>query len=507
MTQLNNTSSPSHKEGQLTNRNALFIFAILFAIYLFTFNGQFTSIDELNLYATVESLVQTRTTAVPQVSFAEYHNQVGRHEAGFPLTATPLYWLANLSTSFNNIYTVMLVNPFFVALTAALIYLCARQLGYSSKGSAVAAYAYGLGSLGWPYAISFYREPLVGFLWLLGTYGMISWRNHKNKWLGGIGLISFILSPFVKVNLLFSTPFLLLTSQKGNFSRHKKMLWVGGVALVVLLITFPILYQWRTGNDWTYIDIFSDFSVTLYLLRIYGQLFSPIKGLIFYMPIIMLVFPGFYFLRKEHPLVALGLSLSFFSLIGALSFYGSWYGGQSWGPRLLIPAIPVILIPVAAFWDRFSQKAIRLFTLILLTISTIIQLAVVTNNWWKGYLPFSKMAETPEDYVGLLLQNIALSPPWVLLRNWHLNEMNLIWLRTDRSGSWHIHHESGIILLLCLVGTLIIWRFGAATRRHVVILPILSIIAAFTVMRVETAVGYTGFTPQTMKDIVRWTQP
>ncbi|MCP5099706.1 MAG: hypothetical protein GY943_29485, partial [Chloroflexi bacterium] len=46
-----------------------------------------------------------------------------------------------------------------------------------------------------------------------------------------------------------------------------------------------------------------------------------------------------------------------------------------------------------------------------------------------------------------------------------------------------------------------------ATRRHVVILPILSIIAAFTVMRVETAVGYTGFTPQTMKDIVRWTQP
>lgn len=138
--------------------NACALFALLLMLYFLTFNGQFGSIDELNLYAMTESLVQNSTIEVPQVNFAAYHNPVRKHEIGFPLAALPLYW---------------------------------------------------------------HREPLVGFLWILGIYGLISWRMTENKWWGGLGAISILLPPLVKVNVSFSIPFLFLVTQKNLLTQRK----------------------------------------------------------------------------------------------------------------------------------------------------------------------------------------------------------------------------------------------------------------------------------------------
>ncbi len=484
------------------NQTALMIFSSLLIIYLLTFNGQFTSIDELNLYSITESIVQTGKTAVPQVTFAAYHNPVGTHETTFPLIATPLYWLAQQSNTLNNIYMVMLLNPILVAATSLFIFLINKRLGYSNTGSTIAAYAYGLGSLAWPYALSFYREPLVGFLWTAGLYGLILWRTTGNKWGGSLGILAILLSPLVKVNILFSIPFLFLIAQQGEIRWKKRTSLVWGASFVVVLGIFQLLYQWRTGNGWDYAHIFANFNLIQVLLRIYGQLFSPIKGLLFYMPIILLVAPGLYYLGKKQFSIAIAITLTFLSLLGATSFYDAWYGGESWGPRLLLPVLPIIMIPIASLWDNFQQRRTHTLLFMLLMISSIMQLPVVTNNWWKGFLPFHQLSPTPENSVGLSYRHLALSPPWMLLKNWRISDLNLLWLQTNRAGAWHIQIEIGILLLVCLLSVIIIWKTKAMQKYYfLMLLPLLLAIVVLQRAGGNISVGYAGLSKETAQTI------
>lgn len=490
-----------------TKRNALAIFGTLLIIYLITFNGQFTSIDELNLYGMAESLIQTKSVAVPQLNFAAYHNPVGNHEVGFPLVAAPFYWLALQSTRINNIYFVMLLNPLLVAATSAFIFLTARKLEYSNTGSALAAFAYGLGSLGWPYALGFYREPLVGFLWTAGLFGLISWRASGNKWAGGIGAVCILLTPLVKVNIVFTMPFLFLTAvtQKPTWKKRTILLLIA--VSVFLLLAFQTLLFLRSGEGW---DIFSFLLGTdpLQLLtRIYGQLFSPIKGLIFYMPVVILAVCGLVYLYRKYRFVALGIGLAFVSLVVVLSFYAAWYGGQSWGARMLVPILPVLMIPLASLWDGVHKTAVRSLILIILALSILLQLPVVTSNWWSGYLPFYELNPAPEETVGLSYRYLSLSPPWVLLRNWQPTDLNWLWMQVDYDGYWQHDLRLGLLLAACLIVLILIWKF--VRGRYQVYLLLLPIVGAIFVLQLgggDIAIGYPGMTAETGRIIVEKAQ-
>jgi len=81
---------------------ALAVFGLLFVLYLLTFNGRFTSIDELAIYARAESLIQQGSLDTPQLAFSSYHNVVGEIEIGYAVLAAPLYWLAQQAGRFNN---------------------------------------------------------------------------------------------------------------------------------------------------------------------------------------------------------------------------------------------------------------------------------------------------------------------------------------------------------------------------------------------------------------------
>ncbi len=482
------------------------ILGVLLVAYLLTFNGQFHSIDEFNLYAMTESLVQLGSTSVPQTNFAAYHNQVGEHEIGFPIVAVPLYALAKNFKFLNNIYFVMLLNPFLVALSSALIYLIARELDYSASGSAFSAFAYGFGSLGWFYALSFYREPLVGFLLLVSIYGMLGWRNLGNRSLLYIGILALLLSPLVKVNILFSLPFLFLVARK----RDQNWTWrtyvaVSAVLLGVFLL-FQLLYYWRTGGWWDYLQILQTTPYQI-LLRIYGQLLSPVKGLVFYMPIFVLAMFGLWNMRRRHPFVTTGLGLAFMALLGATSFYSVWYGGQSWGPRLLVPIIPIIMIPLAGLWDRLERWPLRVLVLLLFLVSVSIQFAVATNDWWKGYKPLHALDPFPEKNVGLSWRHISLTPPWVLLKTWRFSDSTLLWLRKNALDVWSCQIGIGVSLVLCLLSVAALWRLLKGKPQPLwIVMPVLPALLIMQLGDRHITVGYPGLSPDNAEVIADWTK-
>ena len=87
----------------------------------------------------------------------------------------------------------------------------------------------------------------------------------------------------------------------------------------------------------------------------YGSLFSPYRGLFFFCPVVLLMFAGigcWIDSRSDRtPLASIAAALVVY-LVFACSYY-AWDGGGSVGPRHLTPWIPLAMVPIGFFVDRF----------------------------------------------------------------------------------------------------------------------------------------------------------
>jgi len=130
---------------------------------------------------------------------------------------------------------------------------------------------------------------------------------------------------------------------------------------IIGLIVYGI-YNYARFNNFFDFGHPSDFSVQNFHINFLGNIFSPGRGIIFYAPPVILslymMFKRFSTLKSEV-LVIIFISLYYLFLH---SFWIHWHGGSSWGPRLLLPIIPLLYI----FIDLNDLKIKRIF--ILMTI-------------------------------------------------------------------------------------------------------------------------------------------
>ncbi|MFZ0548855.1 MAG: hypothetical protein WAM60_25620 [Candidatus Promineifilaceae bacterium] len=497
------------KARQLPNNEqfvgALAVFGLLLTTYLLTFNGQFTSIDELAIYARAGNLVQQGKMDTPQLAFSAYHNPVGEIEAGYAILAAPLYWLAQQVGRFNNIQVVMLLNPFLTAVTGAVLYLIARTLGYSHRGAALAALAYGLTTLAWPYSRTLYREPLVGLGWVVGLYGLVLWRYQKRTAWFWIGSLILVLTVPIKITAVAALPFIFLATLAKMNVRYRLYRSIGVVVIASLIVAvlFQLGFTIRFGSAWDPRTL-SRWPLLTGLQRIYGQLLSPGKGLLFYMPVLILVIPGLIAMYRRHRLVTLAVGLPLLSTAAAYSIYNNWFGGQSWGPRFLVPAIPLIMVSLAPLWDSQKQRRQRVLLLVVLALSFVIQLGVVSANWWPGYKPLFLTGSDPEDNAGLLPANVLLSPPLVQLRDWGPDALDLLWYHPSEAPTFSPGLALGMVaaVLAAAAAWWLIRRKNLPTS--VLLLPPALAVTVLLFLGPNATPGYPGLTAEQGKELAAW---
>src|SRR5262249_11812904 len=83
------------------------------------------------------------------------------------------------------------------------------------------------------------------------------------------------------------------------------------------------------------------------------------RGLFVYAPAMMLAIPGSAILWEKNRQGALAAAAvgGFVVLLAVNSGYALWDGGASWGPRHLVPAMPLLAflaLPAAARWPRLT---------------------------------------------------------------------------------------------------------------------------------------------------------
>ncbi len=260
-------------------------------------------------------------------------------------------------------------------------FLFAWRLSGDLRAAILTAAAIGFGTLVWPYAKFGFNAPLGTLCVLLGTYGAWAGTRLNDPRLllvGGAGLGGALL---VKHELvLVALPIgLWMMAESG---RDWRLLLRRGmvIAVPVLVAGVVTLYynEIRFGNplDTGYLR---DETLGVGSMRagLTGFLFSPGRSIFLYSPILIGGLASMWTLRRGDPSTVLLLLGEFVVMILFYASLVNWDAERSYGPRYLLPVLPLLVLPLAATISR--SRALRW----LMVASIVVQLPGVLVDFSK----------------------------------------------------------------------------------------------------------------------------
>jgi hypothetical protein len=257
------------------------------------------------------------------------------------------------------------------AAIGVLVYVLIGELLGLWRHAFWLALVYGLGTVAFPYSRAFYQHQVAAFGLAFGFY--VLWRViHRGAslaWLSGVGLL-FGLAIVSEYPLVLPVSVLVVWAlvslpRRAAAAYH---LLLGVVPLLLVMAAydmatfdtpFPIAYRYHEfhsalhgrgvmGVSWPSLEAF------------YGITLSPLRGLFFMSPFLLLMLPGIYWMWRGM-LVSRTLALALAGIIVSFFLYNSgylfWTGGYSIGPRYLVPMLPFAMLPVAAGVERGWRNA------------------------------------------------------------------------------------------------------------------------------------------------------
>jgi hypothetical protein len=391
---------------------ALWLTIVLAAFYIFLGNGRISSGDGEAMLQVTRALaqqgrldLQPGTLAPVETVLAEStypplpYTLVGQDERtyskyglGQSLAALPLYLLGMAWQAVTDIdhaprSAALWLNSLLTAGTAGLLVALARDLDYSTRTGVLLALAFALCSPAWVYTHSFFSEPLVTFCLAGATLSAVRLaKGDRGHWLvlasGALGL-----ALLTRVNAVAALP---------AFGLYVVLIWhardrLVGVTLgqvTAALLAFSLgaglmlLYNViRTGGPMDFGYHTPNWQTPL-LRGLYGLTFSPGKGIVWYAPVIMLGLFGLRPFFRQWPREALlctGVSAGYLLLH---SVYTHWAGGWCWGPRLVLPALPFLLLPACALLDQHKlPRAAELALALILVLGLVVQIPAVGGSY------------------------------------------------------------------------------------------------------------------------------
>jgi len=292
-------------------------------------------------------------------------------------------------------------NVIFGALSCVLIYWLTLKFCDSHRIALLVALLFGLTTLAWRYSLSDFSEGTQTFLLLLVIYLLL--KNTSQSILQSSLFCGFLilLKVFYIIFLPIFLAYIFVINKKNNrWSKVFIFVVVNAVSIVFLLwlnyYRYKNILEFGYGPERAYLQG---------IVNVFPLLFSLNKGLFIYSPILCFSIFGYVKFLKLYPkeawfflaLISLNLFLS--------SIWHSWEGGWSWGPRLLVPMVPLYLIPIC-FLFPMRNVLTKSILAVFITISFLIQGMSVMGNYHeyleiRYHLVEEKLREQmPADIVG-----------------------------------------------------------------------------------------------------------
>ncbi|MEO8276589.1 MAG: hypothetical protein ABI639_10230 [Thermoanaerobaculia bacterium] len=338
------------------------------------------------------------------------HNRYAKYGLGQSIVALPFYGASHrlfdrleLTTTSDRVgnlrsgpevFGTGLTNAAIGGATVAVTFLVAVELGFPLLVALMTAFCLGAATLLAHYASTFLSEPLSALCLAAAVLGLVRAENMFQRpraaqgdqgnasarkeerasvsnapaghaWLALSGFSAGLLVATKVAFIVVVIPMAAWVAYLGwTFPTTGRVrilvkhflywifffaLWLVGIAAYNYL-RFGTVFETGYGKEG------GMFSTPLFV-GLSGLLVTPAKGIVWYSPIVLLGVAGWPGLRRRREACAwgiLGMSVAWLLLI---SRYYQWYGGGCWGPRFVVPLLPLWILPSAEIFARFRAAS------------------------------------------------------------------------------------------------------------------------------------------------------
>ncbi len=313
------------------------VFVLVALVLLFSDKGQISGDGEVRWNALVALLDEGRVTR-------------DRYSLEMPLAASPLYVIGAAAarvegvTGAERLATIHRVVQRFNKLVAFAIavwlFRRLRRLGLGKRASAGGVLALLFASLLVPHSKDFYSEPLWTLLALVAI-GLLAEGPARTRH-GDVALVASVTLAIPLDPLLFpvivvtSATLFFLEGEEGRAAALRGALLASTGAVLGLALSF-MENSFRRGAPLDFGYANEGFTAPFFE-GLFGQLFSPARGALFYLPLFFVGVPLAF--RGATPAIRRFCRAG--TIFGALlvlayAKWHAWHGMTYWGPRFLLP--------------------------------------------------------------------------------------------------------------------------------------------------------------------------
>jgi hypothetical protein len=281
-----------------------------------------------------------------------------KYGIGFSLLLAPL-WHFQLHANPKGAVWLGLANPMVLAATTVIIAKTGLVLGWRRSAAVLAALAFAPLTMAPLYSTEFFAEPGVTLGAALVLLGFVVWQQRAptGALLIGIGTaIAILFRPDSIILVLPVVPLMLLfRSRRDVVSTWRS--WILALAVPIgLALAWTFFYDsLRYGNPFQvgysgYYDARGFSTPPAHGVAL--LLWSPGKSFFLFSPILIAAIPGLVWLARRRPPLAVVVVTLF---VLRVAFYARWWtpeGGNSWGPRFLLPLCAVLAIPLGETFEH-----------------------------------------------------------------------------------------------------------------------------------------------------------
>lgn len=430
------TNSMQSKTDQ---RFFIYLFLFCLTAYGITGKGFFSASDSVFSLRTAKALLERGSFAIEAseeensyIFRASPERAYSKYGIGLAFLWLPVVACAKMiakSIGFADMavagFLISFYNTAFGAGSCVLMAKMIRLWGGSHKAALSMALAFGFATLCWRYNVSEHAEATQMFFLFLAVYSVVK-HSERSVWWGSFSLGVLILLKLVYVAYL---PFVIgYAWVKARPSVHEQIksivhIMVFPVLAIVAVMCFNYLRFGNILESGYGKEIFAFYPEQLFRNSL-TLLFSLDKGMFVYSPVLLLAMIGYTVLLKTKPheagfficLIALNVSLS--------AMWHAVGGGWSWGPRFMVPFIPLWIIPLFVF-STGKRKFMNLLLIFVLAGSFVLQLlGILQNDHEYQTIRYAMVPRINGDFAKKMPPNLIGS--YILLRH-KLREGNNIY--------------------------------------------------------------------------------
>lgn len=298
-------------------------------------------------------------------------------------------------------YMEKISASFFSSLSVLMLFLLLLKIFKNLKTSFIFSLIYAFGTQAfsinsqglWQHGIASF---LMIFSQLLLFKGIDQSKPRSINYFNYISILLALLSAFTRPGFFIYLMLLNIVLFMKDQKNWKGYLFVSFAGIALILSYNSFFYQSLIGSYGASIRTLGGanmyFNLSYIPNNLLGLFFSPARGIIFYTPIFMISLLAIFFrgrVQGDTKKVFFYLNLVFFvSIIVLNSFWKVWWGGHSWGDRLLsdIAISGVILCTYVYFLNRaFWIKFLIILTVTVSIISQSIGAFYYPKGYWDSY--------------------------------------------------------------------------------------------------------------------------